>query len=119
MIRIVPDAVPRLIREFVDADGNNPFRLWLDGLDLSAKVRIQARVLRFSTGNLGDHTGVGGGVLEARVAFGSGYRVYFGLDGKTVILLLLGGDKSSQVRDIKRARNYWKAYLEGHDGRTK
>lgn len=118
-IRIVPDASPRLIREFVDVEGNNPFRDWLDGLDLSAKARVQARVLRFSTGNLGDHKGVGGGVLEARIAFGPGYRVYFGLDGSTVVLLLLGGDKSTQVRDIRRARDYWKAYLEGHDGRTK
>jgi hypothetical protein len=45
--------------------------------------------------------------------------VYFGLDGKTLVLLLLGGDKSTQVRDIRRARDYWKVYLEGHDGRTK
>jgi len=96
---MVPDASPRLIREFVDAEGNNPFRDWLDSLDLTAKARVQARVLRFSTGNLGDYKGVGGGVLEARIAFGPGYRVYFGLDGKTVVLLLLGGDKSTQVRD--------------------
>ena len=55
----MPDASPLVIQEFVDAKGNNPFREWLDSLDLSIKARVQASVLRFSTVNLGDHRGVG------------------------------------------------------------
>ncbi|HEY1303604.1 MAG TPA: type II toxin-antitoxin system RelE/ParE family toxin [Vicinamibacterales bacterium] len=65
--------------------------------------RIQARVLRFSTGNLGDHKSVGRGVWEARVMFGPGYRIYFGKDGAQLVLLLLGGDKSTQTADVRRA----------------
>ena len=76
--------------------------------------------MRFESGNLGDHKSVGGGVWEARMPFGPGYRLYFGKDGTKVILLLLGGDKSSQTRDIKLARQYWNEYLRevGH-GKTK
>src|SRR6185436_14169373 len=60
------------VREYLIADGKNPYREWLDALDVTPRVRIQARVLRFSTGNLGDHKSVGGGVWEARVMFGRG-----------------------------------------------
>ena len=73
---------------------------------------FQARVLRFETGNLGDHKSVGSGVWEARLDFGPGYRIYFGKDGKSVILLLAGGSKASQGRDIRRAQTYWQDYLE-------
>jgi putative addiction module killer protein len=66
------------VREYLTADGKNPYREWLDTLDVAPRARIQARVLRFSTGNLGDHKSVGGGVWEARVMFGPGYRIYFG-----------------------------------------
>ena len=69
------------VREHLTADGRNPYREWLDTLDVAPRARIQARVLRFSTGNLGDHKSVGGGVWEARVMFGPGYRIYFGKDG--------------------------------------
>ena len=75
-------------------------------------------MLRFSTGNLGDHKSLGGGVWEARVMFGPGYRLYFGLDGPRVILLLVGGDKSSQSRDIRKAREFWKAYREAQHGKA-
>ena len=75
-------------------------------------------MLRFSTGNLGDHKSLGGGVWEARVMFGPGYRLYFGQDGPRVILLLVGGDKSSQSRDIRKARGFWKAYREAQHGKT-
>ena len=77
-----------------------------------SRARIQARILRFEMGNLGDHKSVGKGVWEARVMFGPGYRIYFGKEGLSVILLLLGGDKSSQARDIRKARQLWKEYEE-------
>jgi putative addiction module killer protein len=76
------------------------------------RARIQARVLRFETGNLGDHKSIGGGVWEARLMFGGGYRIYFGKDGNSIIVLLAGGDKSSQAEDISRVRGFWRDYLE-------
>ena len=107
------------IREFLAADGRNPFREWLEELDASVKARIQARVYRFELGNLGDHKTVGGGVWEARLDFGPGYRIYFGKEGTSVILLLLGGDKSSQAKDIAMAQKFRKAYLEKAHGKKK
>jgi len=79
------------------------------------QARIQARVLRFELGNLGDHKSGGGGVWEARLDFGPGYRLYFGQDGAVVILLLCGGDKSTQKKDIRQAKAYWERYLKEHD----
>jgi putative addiction module killer protein len=80
---------------------------------------VQARILRFETGNLGDHKDVGKGVWEARFDFGAGYRLYFGKLGREIILLLLGGDKKSQNKDIQRARKFWTEYLkETRDGKA-
>jgi putative addiction module killer protein len=84
------------IREFLTPEGGSPFRDWVENPDVTVKARVQARVLRFETGNLGDCRAVGGGVWEARLMFGPGYRIYFGREGPCVILLLLGGDKASQ-----------------------
>ena len=69
--------------------------------------------MRIESGNLGDHKSVGGGVVELRIDFGPGYRVYFGMDGAALILLLTGGDKGSQRKDIKRAQLLWSEYLRG------
>jgi putative addiction module killer protein len=96
----------------VTGEGRNPFREWLEDLDVSARARVQARILRFEAGNLGDRKPVGGGVLEARLAFGPGYRIYFGMEGTTLILLLLGGDKGSQRKDIRLARQYLADFVE-------
>lgn len=71
--------------------------------------------MRFELDNLGDHKSVGDGVWEARLDFGPGYRVYFGQDGPVVVLLLCGGDKSTQRRDIRQAKAYWKRYSEERD----
>lgn len=100
------------VREYETEDGTCPFRAWLETLDRATRARIQARVLRFEGGNLGDHKAVGGGVLEARVMFGPGYRIYFARDGATLVLLLVGGSKATQVRDIRTAQRYWRDYLE-------
>jgi len=63
-------------------------------------------------GNLGDHKDVGGGVWEARLDFGPGYRVYFGKSGRELILLVAGGDKKTQKKDIKRAKELWSRYAK-------
>ena len=99
-------------REYQTADGISPYRQWLDSLTKAVRARIQARVLRFELGNLGDHKHVDEGVWEARVMFGPGYRIYFGKDGDSIVVLLVGGDKGSQARDIARAREFWRDYLE-------
>lgn len=64
------------VREYVDASGRIPFREWLSKLDVTTRARVQARILRFETGNLGDHKEVGDGFWEARLDFGPGYRLY-------------------------------------------
>ncbi len=80
------------------------FEQWLDGLaDGCARVRIAARLRQAEAGNLGDWASVGGEVSEMRVHFGPGYRLYFTRRGGVLIIMLGGGDKSSQARDIKRA----------------
>jgi putative addiction module killer protein len=82
------------------------------GKSAATRARIQARVLRFEMGNLGDHKQLGDGVWEARLAFGPGYRIYFGKSGRELVLLLLGGDKGSQGKDIRRAKESWARYLK-------
>jgi len=81
------------------------FQAWLDGLsDKRAQVRIAARIRLAEAGSLGDWASVGGLVSELRIDFGPGYRIYFTRRGNLLIIMLAGGDKSSQKRDIKRAQ---------------
>ena len=94
------------------AAAKEPFSDWLRGLrDAQARRRVLRRLLRVESGNYGDCRSLKDGVLELRFVFGPGYRVYFGEDGDTIVVLLCGGDKSSQVQDIARAKEYWKEYL--------
>mgnify|MGYP001564237248 CR=1 FL=1 len=87
------------------------FRKWFDSLkDRKARFRIQARIDRVEMGHFGDVEPVGEGVLELRIDWGPGYRVYFARLGQVVILLLLGGDKKTQRRDIKHAKAYFEDY---------
>ena len=80
------------------------FAAWLDGLrDIQARARIQARIERLAAGNPGDVEPVGEGVSELRINYGPGYRVYFKRRGQGLIILLAGGDKSTQAKDIKAA----------------
>jgi putative addiction module killer protein len=84
---------------------------WLTRLkDHNAIVAVDKRIARMRLGNLGDRKHIGGGVHELRIHYGPGYRVYYGLDGETVVILLCGGDKGSQQRDIARAKRYWDNY---------
>lgn len=80
--------------------------------DNVAMQKIAARLDRVELGNLGDHKGIGDGIMELRVNYGPGYRVYYAFDNEVIVLLLLGGDKSTQCKDIERAREYWSDYKE-------
>lgn len=100
-----------------EPNGRSPVADWLNGLrDKSAVDRIFKRFDRVQEGNLGDHKSVGNGVLELRLAFGPGYRIYFGRDGDAIIVLLCGGDKSTQRKDIALAKAYWSQYLDSKKG---
>lgn len=80
------------------------FAKWIDGLDdIRARARILARIERLTSGNPGDVKPVGEGVSELRIDYGPGYRVYYTQHGRSVVILLAGGDKSTQDRDIKTA----------------
>ena len=100
------------VQEYLTADGTSPYRDWLESLDRPIRARVQARVFRFELGNLGDHKSVGDGIWEARLTFGPGYRIYFARHEETVVLLLVGGDKGSQTKDIREARRHWLDFLE-------
>ena len=105
------DAVLQTLQEYVTPDGKNPFREWLRGLrDVNARAKVRVRLNRVRLGNFGDAKPVGGSVSDLRIAYGPGYRVYFARTGNTVVLLLCGGDKSTQKRDIATAKDYWLDY---------
>ena len=100
------------IEIYRNQNGNEPFIEWLSAIrDKVTAARIRSRLRRIEeTENLGDYRSVGGGVFEFRLQFGAGYRIYFGKIGEDAILLLRGGDKSSQSRDIERARTDWREH---------
>jgi putative addiction module killer protein len=92
-------------------DGREPFIDWLHGLrDQRAVARISARIERLHQGLFGDTKSLGRGVYELRVDYGPGYRVYFGREADTVVLLLCGGDKRTQRRDIEQAMQWWERW---------
>jgi len=101
------------IRIYQREDGRAPFTIWMRNLrDKRARVKILIRLDRVTVGNLGDTKPVGEGISELRIDEGKGYRVYYGRKGKEIIILLCGGDKSSQQKDIRLAKKYWRKYCE-------
>jgi putative addiction module killer protein len=98
------------VLEYNDVRGRNPFRNWLLSLDVGVRARILAAVLRLEGGNFSNAKGAGSGVLELRLDFGPGYRVYFAKDGEQLVILLGGGDKKRQQRDIQAAQALWVEY---------
>ena len=98
------------IREYIDHRGLSPFGRWFDGLDARAAARVRTSLARMEAGNLSNVRGVGSGVLGCRINVGPGYRVYFGRDGDALIVLLGGGVKDRQQRDVEDARELWQEY---------
>jgi putative addiction module killer protein len=98
------------VREFLDRNGSSPFAKWFTALDAAAAAKITSAVRRLELGNFSNVKGVGAGVFEYKIDFGPGYRVYFGKDGDTLVILLGGGTKKTQDRDIGTARERWQDY---------
>lgn len=98
------------IRYYVAADGRQPFADWFADLEPVTRAKIARAIARMEQGNLSNVKPVGGGVLEYRIDFGPGYRVYFGRDGETLVILLTGGSKKRQQRDIAAAGACWQDY---------
>ena len=106
---------PYAIDYYKKDDGTTPFREWLESLrDVNGRARIRVRLDRARLGNLGDHKHLGNGVWELRLDCGPGYRVYFAKEEGQLILLLVGGDKDTQSRDIAQAEGY----LQDHRRRS-
>lgn len=103
------------IVEYVATDGRCPFKKWIDGFkDIQTKARIYRYVRSLSLGIFNNCKSVGEGVHELKIDFGAGYRVYFGNAGGTIVILLCGGSKRTQDKDIKLAQKYWAEYKK-HD----
>ncbi len=98
------------VREYVDSNGRNPFADWFNGLEAVAAAKVTVALERMRLGNLGDVKSVGRGVVERRIHFGPGLRIYFGRDGETLVILLAGGTKRRQQADISKAHNLWLDY---------
>lgn len=104
---------PREIEAYQTPNGREPFTEWFRAIrDTRAQSSIRSRLISLEHGNFGDYRSVSGGVFELRIHVGAGYRVYFGEIDRAIVLLLCGGDKSSQARDIQRAKTYWQEYKE-------
>jgi putative addiction module killer protein len=99
---------------YCTATGKEPYSAWEDNLDKATRATIKTRLDRIRTGNLGDAKIIknGAGVWEMRVDYGPGYRIYFGKQTNTIVVLLIGGDKKSQDRDIAKAKRYWLEYKD-------
>ncbi|OGR05577.1 MAG: hypothetical protein A2511_04670 [Deltaproteobacteria bacterium RIFOXYD12_FULL_50_9] len=104
---------PYTLEYYIDDNSKIPFLVWLYSLrDKMTVYRIRARLDRVKLGNFGIVKHVGDGVSELIIDHGPGYRIYYAMSGKTVVLLLIGGDKSTQQRDIETAKAYWKRQRE-------
>ena len=105
------------IRYYVAAGGRQPFAEWFAGLEAVARAKVTRAIARLEQGNVSNVKPVGEGVLEYRIDFGPGYRVYFGRDAETLVILLTGGTKKRQQRDIDVAHAFWHDYKQSKRGR--
>src|ERR1035438_8979410 len=105
------------LRGYIDESGNRRFAQWLDGLDALAAAKVTIALSRIEQGNFSQVKGVGSGVFEYKIAFGPGYRIYFGKDGDRLVILIGGGTKNGNHRTSRRRRNAGPRTNEGRDRR--
>lgn len=98
------------VREYQTVSGRSPFASWFDSLDAVTAARVRTAIVRVQSGNLSQAKAVGSGVSELKLDFGPGYRVYFGKDGTELVILLAGGTKKRQQKDIADAIASWRDY---------
>jgi putative addiction module killer protein len=98
------------VREYLDSGGRSLYAKWFDSLNAAAAAKVATAVTRISLGNFSNVEGVGSGVFEYKLDVGPGYRIYFGKDGETLVILLGGGTKRRQQRDINAALANWQDY---------
>ena len=98
------------VREYLDSSDDSPYAAWFDSLNAEAAAKVTPAVIRVSLGNFSNVEGVGSGVFEYKLDFGPGYRIYFGKDGETLVILLGGGTKRRQQREINAALANWQDY---------
>ena len=96
--------------EYLDARGRSPFGSWFNNVDAQAAAKVTAALARLEGGNTSNVKSVGGGVHELKIDFGPGYRVYFGSRGSEIVILLAGGTKKGQEKDIEKAKKRWADY---------
>jgi putative addiction module killer protein len=100
------------LRGYIDGNGEKPFAKWFATLDPRAAARVTTALTRIEQGNFSNVKGVGAGVFECRIDFGPGYRIYFGKDGERIVILVGGGSKKRQSKDIAAAQERWADYKQ-------
>jgi putative addiction module killer protein len=98
------------VREYLDVNGRSFFAKWFGGLNAPAAAKVTTALVRIEQGNFSNAKSVGSGVYEYKIDFGPGYRIYFGKDGETIVILLGGGTKKHQDKDIEIAQYHWNEY---------
>jgi putative addiction module killer protein len=98
--------------EYLDRKGRSPFASWFKSLDARAAAKVTVALARVASGNFAHPKSVGGGVLEIRIDWGPGYRIYYGREGTEIVILLAGGTKQRQQDDIALARDRWQEHKQ-------
>ena len=101
-----------IVKEYIGTNGKSPFADWFHGLDSQTAAKVSIALTRIEMGNTSNVKGIGDGVLEYRIHFGAGIRIYFGQDGDTLVILLGGGTKRRQQKDIEVAKDRWQEYKD-------
>ena len=100
------------VREYNDQQGRSPYAEWFNELNPRTAAKVTTALTRLALGNFSNVKGVGSGVFECKIDFGPGYRVYFGKDGERLVILLGGGTKKRQQKDIEKALAHWRDYKQ-------
>jgi putative addiction module killer protein len=104
------------IREYLTPDGISYFGKWFEGLNAIAAAKVRVAIARMEMGNFSNTKSVGSGVWEVKIDYGPGYRVYYGKDGEKIVILLAGGTKKSQQKDIQKAHDLWAEFKKRKKG---